>query len=161
VRLVGIVNITRNQIERLQLYDENPIKSNILTKEPDDLKYFLTLNFDDKLKSVFQKLISLGKKYKQSMHPHILLEKNVFSLNLSDCGNSKSNFLKFELKELKDSEFDNFKLCFDFDPFKNLFEVIKMEKNFELKFALIEERNGGMISAHSNDKNERYFIFNR
>jgi hypothetical protein len=150
-----------NQIERLQLFDENPIKQNILKKEPDDLKYFLALNFDDDLKLVFQKLISIGKKYKQSMHPHVLLENNIFSLNLADCKNSKSNFIKFELKELKNSGFDNFKLCFDFDPFKNLYEVIKMEKNIELKFVYDEEINRGFLSAQSDDMSERYFLRNR
>jgi hypothetical protein len=78
---------------------------------------------------------------------------------LTDCGNSKSNFIKFELKELENS--DNFKLCFDFDPFRNLYEVIKMETNLELNFAYMEERNAGMISAQSNDKSERYFIIGR
>ena len=83
-----------NQIERLQLFEENSIKQNILNKEPEDFKYFLTLSFDNELKAVFKKIISLGKKYKQSMHPHALLENNIFSLNLSDCGNSHSNFIK-------------------------------------------------------------------
>ena len=67
--------------------------------------------------------------------------------------------IALELKKLKN--LDNFKLCFDFDPFKNLYEVIKMKKIFELKFARMEERNGGMISAQSNDKSERYFIISR
>ena len=94
---------------------------------------------------------------------YIIVKDNDLFIEAADKSNSKADKTTRILKS--GVEMDDLSICFDLKNFIALTQVIELskeeKKDFKMKFAYIQEREGGMIHVESDDGTEQYFLLNR
>ena len=142
---------------------ETSLKHNILKRSfKDDFPYFFEMNVTEELLNTsFEAIKKGGAQYGKF---YIVVKDNDLYIEAADRSNSKADKTTRILKEnvgIKDIS-----ICFDLKNFIALTNVIELskeedKKDFKMKFAYIEEREGGMIHVLSDDNTEQYFLLNR
>jgi len=141
---------------------ESILQNNVLKKSSNDnIPYFHELEItDDILNVTFEKIRKIGTLFGKI---YVTIEDGVLYLESSDKNNVHTDGHREFLAD--NIEIDDLSICFDYPNFCNLMEVLKDSrgsgKEFEMKFAYLRERNGGMIHTTSTDGTEQYFLINR
>jgi hypothetical protein len=142
---------------------ESTLRKNVLNKQSkDDFPYFHEIKVTEELLlGDFEKIKKIGTRFGKI---YISVENGNLSIETTDKNNAFSNGTKVKLAS--GIEIDDLSICYDFKNFVALTTVIEAaqeidEKEFVLKFAYIEEREGGMIHAVASDDSEQYFLLNR
>ncbi len=154
--------ISKDFISSVHFITESTLKNNVLHKtSKEDFDYFHKLEVTvDPLSVRFEGIKKIGTRFGKV---YINVKDKKLWLETTDKMNAFSNPAKTELADNVDIE--DLSICFDFRNFVNLTSVIeagkKEEKVFDMKFAYIKEREGGMIHVTSRDGSEQYFLLNR
>ena len=143
---------------------ESSLKHNILKKSlQDDFPYFHSMNVTDELiHGSFEAIKRGGAQYGKF---YVVIRNGDLFIEAADASNSKADKTTRIIKEGIEDIHD-LSICFDLKNFIALSSVIELaketeKKDFIMKFAYIEEREGGMIHVLSDDKTEQYFLLNR
>lgn len=140
---------------------ESTLKNNVLHKtSKEDFPYFHELEVTDDLLTNFEPIKKIGPRYGKI---YINVKNGVLSIETCDKMNAFSDGHNEPLAT--DVGINDLSICFDFKNFINLMTVIESVreegKDFDIKFAYMKEREGGMIHAVSKDESEQYFLLNR
>ncbi len=142
---------------------ETSLKHNILKRSfKDDFPYFWETPITDELLSVtFDAIKKGGAQYGKF---YVVVKDNDLYIEAADKSNSKADKTTRLLKT--DVGIKDISICFELKNFIALASVIELSKetdgkDFIMKFAYIEEREGGMIHVLSSDNTEQYFLLNR
>lgn len=149
--------------QSITLWNESALKHNILKKSlQDDFPYFYEMDItEDLLENDFDNIIKVGASYGKL---YIVVKDGNLKIETTDRNNKHEDVGRANLTDNVDIK--DLDICFDMKNFIALTNIIKLSKNvdkkdFKMKFAYIEEREGGMIHVLSTDKSEQYFLLNR
>jgi hypothetical protein len=158
-----VLVLGENNTEDIFFTSESSLKHNILKRSfKDDFPYFFETKITQELLAgSFDAIKKGGAQYGKF---YIVVKNNKLFIEAADRGNSRADKTTRIIKE--DVDMKDLSICFDLKNFIALTQVIELsresdQKEFDMKIAYIEEREGGMIHVASTDNSEQYFLLNR
>lgn len=147
-----MVLVQGNQRSRISFCFPN-IPKRLGTKDvKQDVDWFFNIDVDESFMSKFDKIKKVGSRFGNVYLD--VLENEVF-LETADKNNVYSNGLKFKLADI---EKENLTLCFSYKDMVNLFNILEIEKNFNVKFTYDVHNELGMMYVFSQDGSEKYCL---
>lgn len=120
----------------------------------DNIEYFVTLNVDEQFFNEFKKIKKIGNRFGKV---YFTVTDNKLYLETMDKTNTYSNGISFELCDVDTNDLS---MCFDYNLFCNLMNVVD-DENFKIKLTYMEEREGGMVYLYNLDESEQYFLMSK
>jgi hypothetical protein len=144
--------------------DDSVLENHIMLRNPRELDYFHTINVTPDMHFGFKpiKMIApqYGKIYFTVTDGNLVLETGDKTNRFTD---------NYKLPLAGELPINNLTVCFDFNHFNCLMNVMaaEEEKQYKMKFAWNEEDERGMLYAHTLETglppviDEKYFLFSR
>jgi hypothetical protein len=168
--LVPFLSLIDSEVANISIKNEKIIisdgnqRSNIHFCSPDvvsvfsgkiekSVEYFMTLEINDDIISIFNKIKKVGTKFGNI---YFNIEDGKFNVEAADRSNRFSNNLKFDISEVSNTDIS---LKFNFKTFLNLLSVINGSANdFTFKFSYVSSADRGMLLAEKSDRTEIYYL---